>query len=97
MINSFRDLDLEDFFRNDAPFPYASTMLSQVFRKLELLDSAVEIKDFRSPPGNRFEALKGKLNGWFSVRVNKQYRLVFQLPDNDGYVENVYLDPHTYR
>mgnify|MGYP003145817685 FL=1 len=47
------------------------------------------------PPGNKFEYLSGKLKGWCSIRVNKQYRLVFQW--DQGQARGLYLDPHTYR
>lgn len=29
------------------------------------------------PPGNRLEALQGDLTGWYSIRVNDQWRLIF--------------------
>ncbi|EJE67160.1 type II toxin-antitoxin system RelE/ParE family toxin, partial [Escherichia coli] len=51
-------------------------------------------KDLRSPPGNRYEELSGKLNGYSSVRVNKQYRLIFKWVN--GKAEDLYLDPHKY-
>lgn len=64
----------------------------------------INIKDFRdawlddffefSPPGNRYEELSGKLNGYSSVRVNKQYRLIFKWVN--GKAEDLYLDPHKY-
>ncbi|HAS4551091.1 TPA: hypothetical protein I6860_003747, partial [Vibrio cholerae] len=50
--------------------------------------------DLRIPPGNRFEHLEGNLKGWCSIRVNKQYRLIFQWVD--GVALNTYLDPHKY-
>ena len=51
--------------------------------------------DLRVPPGNRFERLQGKLTGWCSIRVNKQYRLIFKW--RAGKAFDVYLDPHTYQ
>ena len=52
-------------------------------------------RDLRAPPGNRFEHLRGKLKDWRSIRVNRQYRLIFQW--EAGAASKVYLDPHTYR
>jgi toxin HigB-1 len=46
-------------------------------RKLLYLHEAGDLRDLRVPPGNRLEALKGDRKGWFSVRINDQWRLVF--------------------
>ena len=46
-------------------------------RKLDMLDAARDLKDLRSPPGNRLEALKGRLRGAHSIRVNEQWRITF--------------------
>ena len=35
-------------------------------------------RHLRIPPGNRLEALKGKLQGLHSIRVNDQYRVCFR-------------------
>ena len=49
-----------------------------VQRKLKILDSAARLHDLRIPAGNRLEALKGDRAGWFSMRVNDQYRITFK-------------------
>jgi proteic killer suppression protein len=49
-----------------------------VARKLDMLDYATELRDLRSPPGNRLEALKGRLAGFHSIRVNDQWRVIFR-------------------
>jgi proteic killer suppression protein len=46
-------------------------------RKLQQLDSAQTLEFLRSPPGNRLEALKGKLAGRYSIRINDQFRVCF--------------------
>ncbi|NUT78291.1 addiction module toxin RelE [Pseudomonas sp. C1C7] len=35
------------------------------------------LKDLRSPPGNRLEALDGNRKGQHSIRVNAQWRICF--------------------
>jgi proteic killer suppression protein len=49
-----------------------------VARKLDMLHYALKLDDLRSPPANRLEALKGDLKGFFSIRVNDQWRIVFR-------------------
>lgn len=50
-------------------------------------------RDLR-PPGNRYEELSGKLQEYSSIRVNKQYRLIFKWVN--GKAEELFLDPHNY-
>jgi len=46
-------------------------------RKLLYLHDAGELKDLKVPPGNRLERLKGSLNGFHSIRINDQWRVIF--------------------
>ena len=56
-------------------------------RKLELLNAAETVDDLRVPPGNWLEALKGGRKGYWSIRINGQWRIIFKW--EDGYAENV--------
>jgi len=47
-------------------------------RKLDLVGAAADIRDLAVPPGNRLEKLKGRLAGFYSIRVNDQFRIVFR-------------------
>jgi len=59
-----------------------------------MLGAAHDLRDFRSPPGNRLEALKGKLAGHYSIRINDQYRIVFEF--GSGNANEVWItDYHT--
>jgi proteic killer suppression protein len=49
-----------------------------VKRKLDMIHYAAGIDDLKSRPGNRLEALRGDLAGWYSVRVNDQWRVLFR-------------------
>jgi proteic killer suppression protein len=53
-------------------------------RKLDRLNAAREPRDLADPPGNRLEALKGEYAGFFSIRVNDQYRIVFRFEHGDA-------------
>jgi proteic killer suppression protein len=45
------------------------------------------------PPGNRLEPLRGKGAGWHSIRINDQWRIVFQWTAN-GPSEVAIVDYH---
>jgi proteic killer suppression protein len=62
-------------------------------RKLDMLDYAAVLTDLASPPGNRLEALKGKRVGFHTIRINRQWRVVFRWT-NTGPAEVDILDYH---
>ena len=67
MILSFKDVGTQDIFNGEntksARKICPQTLFDVAFRKLDQIDSAVELNDLRVPPGNRLEALKGDLTG----------------------------------
>ncbi|MGD8446771.1 MAG: type II toxin-antitoxin system RelE/ParE family toxin [Desulfobacterales bacterium] len=95
MIKGFRDNWLRDFFLEDRQSKKISAIIRQrLFRKLQLLDDATCNLDLRAPPSNHFEKLAGQLKGICSIRVNKQYRLLFKWDDDRGEADGGYLDDH---
>ncbi len=98
MLVSFRDEWLRAFFVEDARSRHIPPDLeSWLFRKLQMIDDAATDQDLRVPPSNHFEKLRGTLAGFCSIRVNNQWRLVFQWDGSRGEAEGVYLDDHSYR
>lgn len=47
-------------------------------RKLIQINRAGKLEDLSVPPGNRLEALKGDREGFHSIRINQQWRIVFR-------------------
>lgn len=98
MIVGFRDDWLRAFFVEDARSRKIPPELeSRLFRKLQMIDDATTDQDLRVTPSNRFEKLRGNLDGFHSVRVNKQWRLVFLWNSSRGEASELYLDDHSYR
>ncbi len=56
-------------------------------RKLRMLNNSQDIADLKIPPSNRLEKLTGNLSGFYSIRINKQWRIIFQW--NDGNTSKV--------
>lgn len=54
-------------------------------RKLLALRIAETIDDLKSPPGNHLEALKGRRQGQYSIRINDQYRVCFSWKEGQAY------------
>jgi toxin HigB-1 len=53
-------------------------------RMLEALNAASRLEDLDVPPSNRLEKLKGKLEGFHSIRVNDQWRVIFKWHNGDA-------------
>ncbi len=81
MISGFGNRLAEDLWDDKSSravrrFPPELRRVSR--RKLFYLNDAEQLKDLRAPPGNRLEALKGDWSGYYSIRINIQWRIVFR-------------------
>ena len=86
MILSFANADTEQLCRTERNRRFSS-IARVALRKLIQLNQAGELRDMAAPPGNRLEALKGNLAGFHSIRVNDQWRIIFQWTERGA--ENV--------
>jgi proteic killer suppression protein len=86
MIKSFWDQTTADIYNGVASKPalkIARNLWPKIQLKLDWLNAAKTLKDLKSPPANRLEKLRGDLAGYYSIRVNDQYRLVFRFEAGD--------------
>ncbi len=98
MIAGFRDEWLRVFFVDSVPSRNIPADLEiRLFRKLQMIDDATTDQDLRVPPSNHFEKLRGNLAGLHSIRVNRQWRLIFAWDGSKGEARDIYLDDHGYR
>lgn len=88
MIVSFGDKATEDLFhdrRTRRVRKYPPKIVRSALQQLDMINSSRDVRDLRSPPGNRLERLKGDLEGYYSVRINDQWRLVFRWEAADAH------------
>ena len=81
MIADFADQGTEDLF-NRVNSPAARRTCPQQLhpiaaKKLEYIDTVIDLNDLRFSPGNRLEALQGSRQGQHSIRINDRYRICF--------------------
>jgi len=62
-------------------------------RKVLYLHDAAELGDLRVPPRSRLEALKGRLKGMHSMRINDQWRVVLRW-EHGGAFDVAVVDYH---
>ena len=84
MIRSYRCKDTERLANNYRVRRFSSVE-RVARRKLAQLDAAATLSFLQVPPGNRLEALRGKRRGWYSIRINEQWRLCFRFSEGDAY------------
>jgi proteic killer suppression protein len=82
MIESFADQETEKIFRGQVSRKLPTTIQRAARRKLLYLEDADDLRDLRSPPGNRLEQLRGDRAGQYSIRINDQWRICFTWQDN---------------
>ena len=80
MILSFADADTEQLFREEKNRRFAA-IARVALRKLIQMNRAGRLSDLAVPPGNRLEPLRGTLDGFYSIRINDQWRILFRWTD----------------
>ncbi len=85
MIKSFLDQETREVFKTGKSRDLPAGVCMVARRKLFQLDKAKTLDDLKTPPGNRLEALKGNLKGFYSIRVNRQYWIIFRFENGNAY------------
>ena len=88
MIQSFGNRATSDLYHGISS-SRARKLPSQIrelaLYKLDVLNAAHSLDDLKSPPGNRLEMLKGDLAGYYSIRINNQWRIVFRWQETNAH------------
>lgn len=86
MIRSFGDKATQDIYdgkTSRAALTIQRALWERIRVKLDMLDAARTLEDVKSPPSNRLEKLRGTWDGFYSIRVNEQFRIVFRFAGGD--------------
>ena len=82
MIRSFGDKETEALF-NDERVRRFEGIARRAKRKLEAINAASRLDDLSISPSNRLEKLKGNLKEFHSIRINDQWRVIFEWIDGE--------------
>ena len=88
MIKSFADRFTQDIFdgtdsrfsRQISPF-----LREKAQRLLDQINAAPSLEVLSVSPGNRLKKLSGDLGGFWSIRINVQWRIIFRWLNGDAY------------
>ena len=93
MIKGFGDKESEKIWNGIRSKKLPSEIQNVARRKLRMVNNAQDINDLRIPPANRLEKLKGDMSKFHSIRINNQWRIIFNWKNNDAYDVSI-IDYH---
>ena len=93
MIQNYGDKETEKIWNGiqSRKLPFDIQNLAR--RKLRMINNAQNTNDLRIPPANQLEKLSGNLSGFYSIRINNQWRIIFKW-ENDNAFEVQIVDYH---
>lgn len=93
MIISFGSKDTQKIWEGERVKRYTDEIQEIGRRKLRMLNNSQSILDLKIPPSNRLEKLSGKMSGFYSIRINDQWRIIFKWENNHA-LEVEIIDYH---
>ena len=77
MIKSFNSKETEKIWNGFRSTKLPNEIQEIARRKLRMLNNSVDLKDLKIPPANRLEKLSGEFKDYHSIRINDQWRIIF--------------------
>ncbi len=93
MIASFLGTDAELLWKTGKSRGIPASIRRTAFKRLSILNAALDLANLSVPPGNRLEALSGNRRGQHSIRVNEQFRICFVWRAGNAYDVEI-VDDH---
>lgn len=78
MIKSFKCKETEKLWNGKRVSKFPGDIQKRALIKLLQLDTSKTVEDLKVPPENRLEMLKGDRAAYYSIRINRQWRICFQ-------------------
>ena len=92
MIRSFGHKGLETFFRDGVKKGIQAKHAQRLADLLDRLNASSAVRDMNFP-GSGLHQLKGKLRGYWSVKVSGNWRVMFRFKNGDAFDVD-YVDYH---
>ncbi len=85
MIKTFADKETEKIWNGLRLRKLLNEIQDVARRKLRMINNDQNMNDLRIPPSNHLERLSGDLSNYYSIRINKQWRIIFIWKDDNAY------------
>lgn len=94
MIQSFKHKGLKLLWEQGNGSKLPADLMAQIERMLEIIDAAVQVpEDFGAFQNWNIHKLSGELKDYWSIKVNKNYRIIFRFDGQHAYDVD-YIDYH---
>ncbi|MHA1540484.1 MAG: type II toxin-antitoxin system RelE/ParE family toxin [Alphaproteobacteria bacterium] len=93
MIKSFRCKETENFWKSGVSKKIPFKIQKRALIKLAMLNRSKSINDLKIPISNNLEMLQGNRRGFYSIRINSQYRLCFIFSEENAFKVEI-IDYH---
>ena len=93
MIKSFGDKETEKIWNGIRSSKLPNEIQNITRRKLRMINNAQSINDLRIPQANHLEKLSGDLTGLYSIRINRQWRIIFEWSADNAFMVKI-VDYH---
>jgi toxin HigB-1 len=84
MIVSFGSKETEKVWNGERVPKWPMEIQEVGRRKLRMLNNSQSIADLRIPPSNRLDKMSGDLKGFYSIRINDQWRIIFKWSEGNA-------------
>lgn len=78
MIKSFGDIETERIWLGKRSKKLPNQIQNVARRKHRMINNAANLNDLRIPSLNRLDILKWDLKEYYSIRINNQWRIIFE-------------------
>jgi proteic killer suppression protein len=85
MIRSFGSKETEKIWNGIKSTKLPGEIQKVARRKLRMINNSIDVNDLRIPPSNRLEMLKGDLSGFYSIRINDHWRIIFKFTNGNAF------------
>ena len=85
MIRSFGSKETEKIWNGIKSTKLPGEIQNVARRKLRMINNSLNVNDLRIPPSNRLEKLKGDLSGFYSIRINDQWRIILKFTNGNAF------------
>jgi len=85
MIRSFGSKETEKIWNGIKSSKLPGEIQNVTRRKLRMINNSIDVNDLKIPPANRLEKLKGDLSGFYSIRINDQWRIIFKFTNGNAF------------
>jgi proteic killer suppression protein len=89
----YRDKLTERFAQGEMVRQFQS-FKDQAERRLDILETALNVNDLKKLASNRFESLSGDRKRQYSIRINQQWRIYFEWPPKQDRSFNIEIVDH---